>query len=132
MRKIKFRAWDNENGIYLYDVQDAYDTLSGHVKYDDGENAVYDEECFGGFLDNERYDVEQFTGLTDAQDDEIYENDLVRITDDFEDPVYKVIFEEAKFEISGGGVDFDLGEEFMNCEIVGNVHENPELLQENE
>ena len=127
---IKFRAWDKENGIYLYNVQDAYDTLSGHVKYDDGEDAEYDEDCFGGFLDNERYDVEQFTGLTDAQDDEIYENDLVRITDDFEDPVYKVIFEEAKFEISGGGVDFDLGEEFMNCEIVGNVHENPELFEE--
>lgn len=129
---IKFRAWDKGKEIYLYNVQDAYDTLSGNVQYDDGEDAEYDEDCFGGFLDNERYDVEQFTGMKDAQDDEIYENDLVRITDDFEDPVYKVIFEEAKFEISGGGVCYDLGEEFMNCEIVGNVHTNPELLEENE
>lgn len=34
--KLKFRAWDKENKICLYNVQDACDTLSGHVKYDDG------------------------------------------------------------------------------------------------
>lgn len=61
MREIKFRAWDKETECYLYGIQDAYDTLSGHVKYDDGENACYDEDCFGGFLDNDRYVVEQFT-----------------------------------------------------------------------
>jgi len=29
---IKFRAWDKRREIYLYNVQDAYDTLSGFVK----------------------------------------------------------------------------------------------------
>lgn len=42
---IKFRAWDKGNEIYLYNVQDAYDTLSGNVTYDDGEDACYDEDC---------------------------------------------------------------------------------------
>ncbi|WP_370561583.1 YopX family protein [Lactiplantibacillus plantarum] len=126
---IKFRTWDNENETYLYDVQKAYDMFSGTVKYADGEDANYEECCFGDFLSNRRYDVEQFTGLKDVNGKEIYENDLVRLTDDLEDPIYKVIFDEAKFEIIGGGVCYDLGEEFMDCEVIGNVHENPELLK---
>ena len=54
-RQIKFRAWDKAYEYYLYDVQRAYDTLSGRVKYENGEDADYDEECFDGFLDNEQY-----------------------------------------------------------------------------
>ena len=42
---IKFRAWDKRSEIYLYDVQDAYDTLGGFVKYDDGTYADYDAGC---------------------------------------------------------------------------------------
>ena len=124
---IKFRAWDKKNKAYLYDVQNASDMFSD-VKYENGENADCDEECFAGFLYDERYDVEQFTGLKDINGKEIYENDLISLTDDLEDPIYKVIFDEAKFEIIGGGVCYDLGEEFMDCEVIGNVHENLELL----
>lgn len=52
-REIKFRAWDKGNEIYLYNVQDAYDNLSGTVTYDDGEDAEYDESCFGDSLNKE-------------------------------------------------------------------------------
>ncbi|MFD1410749.1 YopX family protein [Lapidilactobacillus gannanensis] len=129
MREIKFRAWDKGQECYLYDVQGAYDTLSGWVKYENGENADYDEECFDDFLNSDQYVVEQYTGLTDVNGKDIYEGDLVRLTDDLEDPVFRVIFDEAKFEISGDDLFYDLGEEFMNCEVIGNVHENPELLE---
>lgn len=124
---IKFRAWDKRNGIYLYDVQNASDMFSD-VKYENGENADCDEECFAGFLDDERYDVEQFTGLKDTSGDEIYENDLVRLTDGLEYPIYKIIFDEAKFEIICDGVCYDLGEEFKDCEVIGNVHTDGDLI----
>lgn len=81
-------------------------------------------------IENDDVELLQFTGLKDVNGKEIYENDLVRLTDDLEDPIYKVIFDEAKFEIIGGGVCYDLGEEFMDCEVIGNVHENPDLLEE--
>lgn len=129
-REIKFRAWNKGQEYYLYGVQGAYDTLSGWVKYENGEDADYDEECFGSFLDNEQYIVEQFTGLSDVNGKPIYEGDLVRLDDDSEEPIYKVIFDEAKFEIYGDGVCYDLGEEFMNCEVIGNVHTDRELLEE--
>ncbi len=89
----------------------------------DGKNETWD-------IKNDDVELLQFTGLTDVNGNEIYDGDLVRLTDDLEDPIYKVTFDEAKFEISGGGVCYDLNEEFMNCEVIGNVHTNPELLEE--
>ena len=124
---IKFRAWDKKNKAYLYDVQNASDMFSD-IKYENGENADCDEYCFAGFLYDERYDVEQFTGLKDVNGEDIYENDLISLTDDLEDPVYRVVFDEAKFEIVGGGVCYDLGEEFMDCEVISNVHTDGDLI----
>ena len=126
---IKFRAWDKENEIYLYNVQDAYDMLSGFVKYDDGENASYDECCFGDFLDNKRYDVEQFTGLTDVNGKKIYEGDIL------ENRKYRSIvkFAGGKFlaDVVGTISRFDLVGETHGSKVIGNVHENPELLEAN-
>ncbi|WP_255781794.1 YopX family protein [Lactiplantibacillus plantarum] len=125
---IKFRAWDKENEIYLYNVQDAYDMLSGFVKYDDGENASYDECCFGDFLDNKRYDVEQFTGLTDVNGKDIYEGDVL------ENRKYRSIvkFASGKFlaDVVGTISRFDLIGETHGSKVIGNAHENPGLLEE--
>lgn len=136
---IKFRAWDKENEIYLYNVQDAYDTLSGFVKYDDGENASYDECCFGEFLDNKRYDVEQFTDLKDVNGKEIYEGDIVQPVSSYMHLKRGKPFEVKKgnyvygkwiakdisnkvFSVNGCYFDYEI-------QVTGNVHENPELLK---
>ncbi|MDV0431380.1 YopX family protein [Lactiplantibacillus sp. DA1] len=125
---IKFRAWDKENEIYLYNVQDAYDMLSGFVKYDDGENASYDECCFGDFLDNKRYDVEQFTGLKDVNGKDIYEGDIL------ENRKYRSIVKFASGKFLADLIEtiqtFDLIGETHGSKVIGNVHENPELLEE--
>ncbi|WP_080499921.1 YopX family protein [Lactiplantibacillus plantarum] len=123
---IKFRAWDNENGFYLYNVQDAYD-MSGSIKYDDGEYADYDEDCFGDFLDNERYVVEQFTGLKDVNGKDIYEGDIL------ENRKYRSIVKFASGKFLADLIEtiqtFDLIGETHVSKVIGNVHENPELLK---
>ncbi|MDI5785997.1 YopX family protein [Lactiplantibacillus plantarum] len=138
---IKFRAWDKENEIYLYNVQDAYDTLSGFVKYDDGEDADYDECCFGDFLDNERYSVEQFTGLTDMNGNEIYEGDIVKTWSDVSEltmvPSINEIVSEDLFGRPGvflkpAGphlIEPCLHDSWSNqFEVIGNVHTDGDLI----
>ena len=136
---IKFRAWDKKNEIYLYNVQDACGTAWEFVKYDDVKNESYDESCFGDFLDNKRYDVEQYTGLKDANCKEIYEGDIIKFfgankkikaKNEFGIIVYKADRYGAGFnsiiqnkEHGYGGINI------AQDIVVGNVHENPELLE---
>ncbi|GEK64250.1 hypothetical protein LJA01_21530 [Lactobacillus japonicus] len=141
---IKFRAWDKENEIYLYDVQCAYDMMSGLVKYNDGENAVYDEVCFGDFLNNKRrYDVEQFTGLKDMSDKEIYAGDILHfgstwcVGDEYdpreEEHIGLVEYrpDYASYVVNCNGKIYPLEQiiSFDGYSVHGNVHENPELLK---
>ena len=126
-REIKFRAWNKGSEIYLYNVQDAYDTLSGFVKYDDGEDAEYDEDCFGGFLNNKWYDVEQFTGLTDANGKDIYDGDIVKSNYKYAQPkISQIIMADGNSYIAGE--DLATGNEMLvsdhveEIEVIGNVH----------
>ncbi|WP_420327253.1 YopX family protein [Lacticaseibacillus paracasei] len=132
-REIKFRAWDKVYECYLYDVQNAYDTLSGCVKYENGEDAGYDEECFAGFLDNDQYVVEQFTGLHDKNGLKIYEGDVLDIGLRNQDG--KPVIAPVSYETYAAGYVLDNGENGIwqrlteDCEVIGNIFENPELLE---
>ena len=144
-RVIKFRAWDRENEVYLYNIQDAYDTLSGFVKYDDGEDADYDESCFGDFLDNKRYDVEQFTGMRDINGKGIYTGDILKVWSNASEltmePTVNEVVSENSFGQAGvflkpvGAhlVEPCLHDSWSNqFEIIGNIYENPSLMKDSE
>ena len=73
--------------------------------------------------------VGQFTGLTDKNGVEIYEHDIIKFLIDNEK--YVVQFEEGAFCLVSNNVcgiismyDF----ENLEYEVIGNIHENPELL----
>ena len=125
-REIKFRVWNGVLHEYrTIDMNSGKQNLGMGFESAEGigSNTTTIYHSFGDV-------IEQYTGLKDVNGKEIYEGDLVRLTYDLEDPIYKVIFDEAKFEISGGGVCYDLGEEFINCEVIGNVHDSHELLED--
>ncbi|MCT3589338.1 hypothetical protein EFS21_01725 [Levilactobacillus brevis] len=122
----KFRAWNGYRKImadYVSAIQngDTQGTPSSVNVIVNGKNETWD-------IENDHVELLQFTGLKDANGTEIYEGDLVRLADDLENP-YKVIFDEAKFEFFGGRFCYDFSEAFMDYEVIGNVHENPELVE---
>ena len=78
-----------------------------------------------------RETVGQYTGLTDKNVERIFEGDVLTL--DGEDGFFVLEFQEdtARFIMSGDSivVDFD---NFWNydVEVIGNIHDNPELLKE--
>ncbi|MCP9369148.1 YopX family protein [Lentilactobacillus kefiri] len=117
-REIKFRIWRTRDEYDKAFWMESWDSLMNYSMSD-----IFQ-------LDNPNDVLEQYTGLKDANGDDIYENDLVSLDPD--DPPYQVIFDEGKFELSNDylGLVYDLSEEHMDCVIVGNVHEDKELLEE--
>lgn len=112
MREIKFRAWKNNKRIA--DIRVMYIDEKGLV-------AVNPDiaDC-----------VEQFTGLRDKNDREIYEGDICIHPNGHVAPVawsdgllaWNFSINEYVCDQEAGGVGN--GE----VEVVGNIHENPELL----
>ena len=128
MREIKFRAWVKEKKAIFEVVLIDYVT----------KKVTYLLERVGHLLsirDAKFNDVElmQYTGLKDKNNKEIYEGDI--LFESFGEKYYKVIFENGGFraEFNGDFEDhsFDLIDVVaQGCEIVGDIYENPELMED--
>ena len=122
MRELKFRIWDKDRKEYLSPVD-------------------YDEK-FGlwmcGCVIPDYLIIEQFTGLKDRRDKDIFEGDILECYDDFYDGCISERFlvraaEDGGWEFCmlndldepGGHGWYEVNKE---CYIIGNAYENPELL----
>lgn len=122
MRAIKFRAWDKDANKYVY----ISETVDGGFWVNNGISQAE--------MPTNRDSFEQYTGLKDKNGKEIYEGDIFQNDYDGGYDVVKWVERHAGFMLCYMG-DEDESESLSlykmdELEIVGNIHENPELLEE--
>ena len=125
MREIKFRAWNGERMRHPSEFW-----ISA-----DGTPAAYNSDGNFRFVG---WKLMQYTGLKDKNGVEIYEGDIVQSS--FGIPPIRVrarvYFEDGCFSINTKDADPNITTliHFMDClndevEVIGNIYENPELLE---
>ena len=121
------RDWDDEYGQVYYDAEQTYDFLTGKPQVP--------ASSFGELLDDDQWIVEQCTGLKDKNEKFIYEGDILGYKDysgkrvvvwDSKYMAYRVHDEDG---VDCGSVYQEYIGEF-EIEVIGNIHQNPELLKE--
>ena len=124
MRLIKFRVWDTKIKAYI-SGRFALDERGQYLDCNWSEsrhNYVYSYP----FQEVERdHILQQFTGLLDENDREIYEGDILLYSVSGE-PI-TVIYLNGGFKCSGGCDFFSYVENGVT--VIGNIFENPELIK---
>jgi len=145
MREIKFRAWDTKNNLM---------SPVGGIDFKDGDKPralIYQPVMTNDGVDWDADTVDhielmQYTGLKDKNGKEIYEGDVLGGYPN-KSIMYEVKFGRVEIDDNEGYssnivVGFYLEREFIddrkpfhfdyeneNSEVIGNIYENPELLE---
>lgn len=119
MREIKFRAWDGQDTMIYFDFNSIrHDGLIdwNENKYSDTGGGLYIDNC----------NVMQYTGLQDKTGRDIFDGDIVE-TDT--ENIVSIKYNNDFGAYQAGGFPLTKRDiEELNIEIIGNIYENPELL----
>lgn len=122
----RFRAWDKIHKT-MYEVDDI-------MSIDFGESEICVKTLF--FEQTNRYDFDdivlmQSTGLTDKNGKEIFEGDVVKMAKNvYSEPTYYEVVRHrgGAYRLESKQYGCELWLRHTDCEIAGDIYENPELV----
>ncbi|HHI3608506.1 TPA: YopX family protein [Bacillus anthracis] len=124
MREIKFRARDEEFSEMIENPHCNPDNYDGDINFE--------------FRNSKNVIWMQYTGLEDKNGKEIYEGDVVDTVYDGELFTGIVIYDESEldFKATNGQENYGSNFQYLPCcdevEVIGNIYENPDLLNRKE
>lgn len=121
MREIKFRAWNKDIKDFFYAPSDSW-SIAFHES-----SVVVQMWCSDGLVDEIPTDqVDQFTDFKDVKGVDVYERDIVECNHG-----YKWLVDTNRgcyvAKSTDDDLDFFLLDDY-DFRVVGNIHDNPELL----
>ncbi|MFH5827319.1 YopX family protein [Clostridium perfringens] len=136
-RELKFRVWDKTSDSMLY--QDDFERVELDTKNkmvtliaeeeSDKSHYVLDYE------DGIEAEILQYTGLKDKNGKEIYEGDILINTNKsklnlgIENQKYLIVYRALGFGLKPLFKGMALKFNYTDLELIGNIYENPELLE---
>lgn len=141
MREIKFKAWDNDKKqiakVFAIDWVTDGNIISTHLEYKDGSiEKKYPDKDYGDDIE-----LLQYTGLKDKNGKEIYEGDIYKSSEGL---IHQVVWNDNGFKSLYISYRIYQGEKYTEevygnlgdtesrrwgIEVIGNIYENPELLE---
>lgn len=121
----KFRAYDSGSLCRMYQPDE--------VMVGDGNIWIIDEDDVAGeWIVNNDLNLMQSTGLFDKNGKEIFEGDIVKMAKDvYSDLTYYEIVRHrgGAYRLESNQHGCELWLRHTNCEVIGNIYENQELLE---
>ena len=122
-----FRVWSDYWKKYATEAE---------LHMDGSIDAIFDDDDGVPHHDNTDLVIEFNTGLRDKNGKEIYEGDIIRYTTSYygEEREHRRIVEWEEWDSDDFGEPHNVGYCDLSGyeEVVGNIHEKPELLEEKE
>lgn len=144
MRDIKFRAWDKKKKEIFQVHQIEWNYVDNSIKNIEGYTGDSGgwRNVYGGgnmkYASEDRFVLMQYTGFKDENGNEIYDGDVLKYFFKGERLSGNVSFENGLIlvtvlQISNDAYtllqDIILDDDFYLTTVVGNIYENPELLE---
>lgn len=119
----KFRAWDKDNKYMEYTDKNLVVCFSNEG-VDVVDHTTFSHSC----TSMQNYELMMPTGLKDKNGVEIYVGDIIRGLYNTNIIGYDIVIIEVKEDLLKG---FELDQfDLNNTEVLGNIYENPELLED--